>query len=169
MHCSYLHVKACQASAKSKQDSRQEPSLKCIGSGMPDVFEVCILTEFLLEYVSLETSIDTPSEHLPGLFYDIIRTLMQNVNSISLAEIAKSLELCSKILSKVQPTVAPVVAQSEKLDTEVKANTTSNVAAVDENSLNAIPLEKSQSDSKLNKSAATILTATDSSPSPRRR
>lgn len=163
LHCGVLYEKSCQASGKFKSDSKQV--VKVVGSGDPDLFEVCALTEFLLDSVSLETSLDTPSEHLPVLFHDIIVTLTQNIKHLSLPEVTTSLALCAKILSKVQPAMASPAPHLEK---QTSSETSYSSGALNENNLTAIPLEKSQSDSKLNKSE-TRNSSGDKVTSPRRR
>ncbi|XP_031783167.1 protein dopey-1 homolog isoform X3 [Nasonia vitripennis] len=172
IHCGYLFEKACEKDQGGSTRSRyrrntQEPSVKQVGSGMPDLGEVCLLTEFLLETVSLDAFIDTPSEHLPSLFYNIVDKLSHRIDHLSPLEITKSLQLCGKILSKVQPAVS-ANSNAEKTETEVKQDVSLPV----ESGLAAIPLEKSQSDSKLNKpimNESTNNSFSDRSPSPRRR
>lgn len=76
-HCGYLFGKACEFDKgskrskyrRSKLSAEQADSLiKPVGSGFPELQEVCELTAFLLESVSLDAFIDTPSEHLPRYF-----------------------------------------------------------------------------------------------------
>ncbi|XP_053971376.1 protein dopey-1 homolog isoform X2 [Hylaeus volcanicus] len=169
IHCGHLFEHACQARARSKREV-EDVVVRPVGSGMPNFMEICILTEFLLETVSLDAFIDTPSEHLPGLFYEIISKLMYHIDLLSPMEISRSLRLCAKILSKVQPTVVSTHAEKNeldiKLDVTVNGNTT---VALSDNSLTAIPLEKSQSDSKLNKPDTSSGSFSEKSPSPRRR
>ncbi|XP_076619120.1 protein DOP1 homolog isoform X1 [Colletes latitarsis] len=169
IHCGYLFEQACQARTNSKCEP-EDVAVKPVGSGMPNFMEICILTEFLLETVSLDAFIDTPSEHLPGLFYEIISKLMYHIDLLSPMEISRSLRLCAKILSKVQPTV--VSTHTEKNELETKLDVTPNVnttTSLCDNSLTAIPLEKSQSDSKLNKPDTSSGSFSEKSPSPRRR
>ncbi|KAK9297047.1 hypothetical protein QLX08_009141 [Tetragonisca angustula] len=167
IHCGYLFGKACQARAKNKHET-EDIIVRPVGSGMPNFMEVCILTEFLLETVSLDAFIDTPSEHLPGLFYEIISKLLYHIDLLSPMEISRSLRLCAKILTKVQPTV--VSNHTEKNELEMKLDiTTSTTTTINDNSLTAIPLEKSQSDSKLNKPDTATSSFSEKSPSPRRR
>lgn len=64
-----------------------------------------MLTEFLLDTVSLETYIDTPSEHLPTLFLHIVVLLTEHCELLSPAQTARALHLCTKILTRVQPTI----------------------------------------------------------------
>ncbi|XP_014214024.1 protein dopey-1 homolog isoform X2 [Copidosoma floridanum] len=174
IHCGYLFEKACEKDYGSRsarlRRTYQEPSVKQIGSSMPDLAEVCLLSEFLLDTVSLDAFIDTPSEHLPSLFHHIIEKLTSRIDYLSAIEITKSLELCSKILLKVQPVVA-ANASSEKPEGETKVDA-NGVAVSVESNLGTTSLEKSQSDSKLNKpilNESANSSFQDRSPSPRRR
>ncbi|XP_024938328.1 protein dopey-1 homolog isoform X2 [Cephus cinctus] len=169
IHCGYLFDKACHARVNVRKET-EDVGVKNVGSGMPDLMEVCILAEFLLDTVSLDASINTPSEHLPGLFHQIINKLSEHVDELSPAEISKSLGLCAEILSKVQP---PAMATHTDIpDLEVKVDLNVSIASTalpNDSKLSAIPLEKSQSDSKLNKTDLVNGSVTDRSPSPRRR
>lgn len=164
IHCGHLFEKACNTRAKT-QVAIEDVAVQSVGSGMPNLVEVCVLTEFLLETVSLDAFIDTPSEHLPGLFYEIISKLLHHSNILSPTEISKSLKLCAKILSKVQPT-----SHADKCEIDAKLDMSlNNITVPSDNSLMAIPLEKSQSDSKLNKPDTSNISFTEKSPSTRRR
>ncbi|EFN67195.1 Protein dopey-1-like protein, partial [Camponotus floridanus] len=166
IHCGHLFEKACNTRAKAQVTI--EDVVKTVGSGMPNLVEVCILTEFLLETVSLDAFIDTPSEHLPGLFYEITSKLLHHINILSSVEISKSLKLCAKILSKVQPTMITTHADKYEVDTKVDTSL-NNITVPSDNSLTTIPLEKSQSDSKLNKPDISGTSFAEKSPSTRRR
>ena len=180
IHCGNLFESACESRITFKKSLPPNcvDTMNPVGSGLPDLMEVCILTEFLLETVSLDAFIDTPCEHLPGLFYLIINKLSDGLEILSPREISTSLGLCAKILSKVQPTV---VATLDNNDPETKSdvplnnsfnnptNATSTATPGDGDLLPAIPLEKSQSDSKLNKPPTPNSSFIDRSPSPRRR
>ncbi|XP_071404777.1 protein DOP1A isoform X2 [Pithys albifrons albifrons] len=63
----------------------------------------CLLVDFLLDIVSLETYIEIQTEHLPQLLLRMISALTSHLNTLHLSELSDSLRLCSKILSKVQP------------------------------------------------------------------
>lgn len=182
IHCGYLFEKACQYRVRSR-DLHREQSVKEVGSGIPDLPEICALTEFLLDTVSLDAFIDAPSEHLPNLFYNVIDKLSQRVDYLDPTEIAKSLQLCGKILSKVQPAISGSgnnnTSTDKSGDVEDKSSrsvnvtlneTTTTTSPSAETSLSSsIPLEKSQSDSKLNKQESENTSFSDRSPSPRRR
>lgn len=95
---------------------------------------MCTLTEFLLDTVSLETYMDTPSEHLPGLFLHMITQLTQYCDVLLPQEIARSLQLCAKILSRVQPSALANHLDSAKMSTvdlseeKIQINIQSDVA-----------------------------------------
>ncbi|XP_020283145.1 protein dopey-1 homolog isoform X2 [Pseudomyrmex gracilis] len=167
IHCGHLFEKACNVRSKT-QVAIEDITVRPVGSGMPNLVEVCILTEFLLETVSLDAFIDTPSEHLPGLFYEIISKLLHHISILSSMEISKSLKLCAKILSKVQPSM--ITTHNDKSEVDVKADASLNTITVpSDNSLTTIPLEKSQSDSKLNKPDTSSSSLAEKSPTTRRR
>ncbi|XP_048209591.1 protein dopey-1 [Perognathus longimembris pacificus] len=63
----------------------------------------CLLVDFLLDIVSLETYIEIQTEHLPQLLLRMIAALTSHLHTLRLSELTDSLRLCSKILSKVQP------------------------------------------------------------------
>uniref|UniRef100_A0A2K5YR22 DOP1 leucine zipper like protein A n=1 Tax=Mandrillus leucophaeus TaxID=9568 RepID=A0A2K5YR22_MANLE len=63
----------------------------------------CLLVDFLLDIVSLETYIEIQTEHLPQLLLRMISALTSHLQTLHLSELTYSLRLCSKILSKVQP------------------------------------------------------------------
>ncbi|XP_032265257.1 protein DOP1A isoform X3 [Halichoerus grypus] len=63
----------------------------------------CLLVDFLLDIVSLETYIEIQTEHLPQLLLRMISALTSHLQTLHLSELTDSLRLCSKILSKVQP------------------------------------------------------------------
>ncbi|XP_059691378.1 protein dopey-1 isoform X3 [Gavia stellata] len=63
----------------------------------------CVLVDFLLDIVSLETYIEIQTEHLPQLLLRMISALTSHLHTLHLSELSDSLRLCSKILSKVQP------------------------------------------------------------------
>ncbi|XP_043286527.1 protein dopey-1 homolog isoform X2 [Venturia canescens] len=177
VHCGYLLEKACQSRVSGDSAISADTSIGPVGKGMPNLMEVCTLTEFLLETVSLDAFVDTPCEHLPGLFYEIINKLSSRLEVLSPIEISTSLNLCGKILSKVQPTV---ITQVDKPSSELEgkndigsglttAITTGTTNVTDGDLVPVIPLEKSQSDSKLNKQQASNGSFVERSPSPRRR
>lgn len=95
---------------------------------------MCTLTEFLLDTVSLETYMDTPSEHLPGLFLHIITQLTLYCDALLPQEVARSLQLCAKVLSRVQPSALANQPDSAKVSTldlseeKIKCNVQSDVA-----------------------------------------
>lgn len=53
--------------------------------------------------VSLDTYADTPTEHLPGLFLRVLVALTKNCSQLNATELAASLQLCRRVLVRVQP------------------------------------------------------------------
>ena len=66
------------------------------------VIEMCALVDFLLDVVSIETYVETASEHLPNLFKSIVNVLTSKVRDLTAFEITQALKLAKKLLSKVQ-------------------------------------------------------------------
>jgi hypothetical protein len=67
------------------------------------VIEMCAIIDFLLDIVSIETYVETHSEHLPELFKKIMGVLSDRCDALTAKEITKALALAKKLLSKVQP------------------------------------------------------------------
>jgi len=101
-YCGQLVASACSLTHSPHSTASQ---VQPIGSGDPGLVEVCALTEFLLDTVSLETYSDTPSEHLPALFLHIVTLLTDHCDMLSPVQTARALQLCAKILTRVQPTI----------------------------------------------------------------
>ncbi|ELU14591.1 hypothetical protein CAPTEDRAFT_134195 [Capitella teleta] len=70
--------------------------------------ELCILVDFLLDKVSLEVYTETQTEYLPELLRTITQSLCVSCINLRDSEMKNSLQLCSKILSRVLPSMAPV-------------------------------------------------------------
>uniref|UniRef100_A0ABD2XAC5 Dopey N-terminal domain-containing protein n=3 Tax=Trichogramma kaykai TaxID=54128 RepID=A0ABD2XAC5_9HYME len=211
VHCDYLFEKACdrepgrryrlsnvshhnKKGKKGSVGSSSNSLVKAVGSGFPELSEVCALTEFLLENVSLDSSVHTSSHHLPSLFHGIIDKLSDRIEQLSPTEITSSLKLCGKILSRVQPATGTGHSNNEKssnadvaelesvnnssysnnnrIDASINGHASERESSSIDNALAAVPLEKSQSDSRLDKQVANeSLNSSflDRSPSPRRR
>ena len=58
-------------------------------------------------YFLKETFLETQTDHLPELLRQIMGSLQQHCDKLSDRELIRGLELCSKILTKVQPSVTP--------------------------------------------------------------
>ncbi|XP_071819814.1 protein DOP1A-like isoform X3 [Apostichopus japonicus] len=85
--------------------------------------ELCVLVDFLLDIVSLESYVETPTEYLPQLLCKITMSLTNNCSHLALVEIHDSLQLCLKLMTKVQPSmvlsphpldVAPVMVTEQE-------------------------------------------------------
>lgn len=82
-----------------------------IGCGKPNILELCTLTDFLLDIIPIETYIDNTSEILPNLFISIVTLMKENIKTLNKQQITQSLELCTKILNKIQPAVVKNIAK----------------------------------------------------------
>ncbi|XP_059082535.1 protein dopey-1-like isoform X2 [Tigriopus californicus] len=74
-----------------------------IGCEEATVLEMCSVIEFLLDIVSIETYVETHSEHLPDLFHKIMSVMQERCDHLNASEITKTLHLTKRILSKIQP------------------------------------------------------------------
>ncbi|KRT83550.1 hypothetical protein AMK59_4549, partial [Oryctes borbonicus] len=149
-----------------KKSPRNKTCVNEVGSGEPVLVEICILTGFLLDIIPIETYDENTHDILPKLFKKIMIVLEKYINTLDEHEITTSLELCTKILMKIQPistkSINNVLENEKKalVDKVAPAEQTVTDAAVTNlsNSLNdsTIPtiesggLEKSKSDSKIN-------------------
>ncbi|XP_072393465.1 protein DOP1 homolog isoform X2 [Diabrotica undecimpunctata] len=128
-----------------------------IGSGPPHILELCILTDFLLDIIPIESYTENTNNILPNLFWKLVSTIKSNVADLNQHEISESLQLCTKILSKIQPDtlIQNTSVQNQSLDTtlhdslEKTLENSVNLEDSTENGETRI-LEKSKSDSKIN-------------------
>uniref|UniRef100_A0A8C4QLP7 DOP1 leucine zipper like protein A n=1 Tax=Eptatretus burgeri TaxID=7764 RepID=A0A8C4QLP7_EPTBU len=80
------------------------------------VCELCVLTDFLLDIVSLESYIEIQTGHLPRLLLLLVTCMSRYMDSLSLVELSDMLRLCSKILSRVQPPLVPTLVPHGGVD-----------------------------------------------------
>lgn len=99
----------------ASKDSAMKPSGQVheIGAGKPNILELCILTDFLLDVIPIETYIDNTSEILPNLFIKLVTLMKDNIRILNKFQISQSLELCTKILNKIQPVVVKNIVKQE--------------------------------------------------------
>ena len=74
-----------------------------IGSGPPTISELCKLIKFLIEAVSIETYVETSSEHLPSLFQVMVRNITSNLDTIGGLCLTECLKTVRIVLARVQP------------------------------------------------------------------
>ncbi|KAK3917430.1 Protein dopey-1-like protein [Frankliniella fusca] len=89
-----------------------------VGSGQPCLVEVCQLISCLLDAVPLESYIDTTLEHLPNLFLLIVKQLCLADILYTPRQLVMCLQLCSKVLSRVQP--QPITSKCNGLTDPVR-------------------------------------------------
>ncbi|XP_025836860.1 protein dopey-1 homolog isoform X2 [Agrilus planipennis] len=167
MYLGKLYEEAIGKIKEKKNMLRDRSQVNEIGSGPPSLLEVCALTDFLLDVVHIETFSENTSEILPNLFINVITSMKLYLDALNKLEIMETLQLCTKILKKIQPVT---VAQVSKKDTSssvpnknekepetnfMKPGELESPTVEDEESLNEVSeikqrLEKSKSDSKIN-------------------
>ena len=74
-----------------------------IGSGPPTVVEMCKIIKFLLDVVSIETYVETSSEHLPTLFQVMVKSITKAIETINGQVLHECLITLRKVLQRVQP------------------------------------------------------------------
>lgn len=109
-----------------------------------DIMELCVLLEYLLDTLPLETYVDTISEHLPKLFIKLTDLLIKHLDKLTMDEMYASLSLCTKIVGRIQTMV--VTSSYDDISTRLSSS------MHEINQEHSPGLEKSKSDSKLNNS-----------------
>ncbi|KFM72926.1 Protein dopey-1, partial [Stegodyphus mimosarum] len=94
---------SCQMSDISSDLNEDLEWVQRVGSGNPNLKELCSLVSFLLDVVSLETYLEARTEHLPRLLCHIFDVICHNCSIIPVNDISIALKLCSKLLCKMQP------------------------------------------------------------------
>lgn len=141
---SRLALNLKKSAQKDKQKFRPE-----VDSGPPSLVEVCYLTEFLLETISLEMYNETTRVYLPKVFLAITQMLTIYVEDLTNDDITASLKLCMKIVSRVQP----MVTYPERLTERSSNKLNDDKTLANSTNENGNGLEKSKSDSKLNQAS----------------
>lgn len=152
-YMSQMYDKSCKEASETPKTDRTKLSLDLksvipdtfvpeVDSGPPNLVEVCFLTEFLLETISLEMYTETTRVYLPKVFLAITQMLTIYSEHITHEDVSASLKLCMKIVSRVQPMVS-YPSKNLKIPEKVNDKTPSDGNA----------LEKSKSDSTLNQTS----------------
>ncbi|XP_052808898.1 protein dopey-1-like isoform X3 [Mya arenaria] len=103
-YASRIFEHACEGRGKGKHGASRQGSV-IEGQETATVEDLCELLVFLLDSVSLETFSETQTEHLPNLLHNIILSLDHHCGRLADHDIITTLQLCTKMLSKVQPTM----------------------------------------------------------------
>ncbi|XP_035794385.1 protein dopey-1 homolog isoform X1 [Anopheles albimanus] len=139
-----------EAAIRAERQQRDASEPIRIDSGPASAVEVCHLTEFLLETLSLEMYNETTRVHLPKFLLKLICLLTMYVDNMHSVEVAASLRLCVKIVSKIQPMI-----MSEKvLDLTLGRSASATPSA--QEAKESVGLEKSSSDSKIHESSLQV-------------
>ncbi|ALC42553.1 CG15099 [Drosophila busckii] len=151
-----MFERACQqapsATANSAACSTADNKFNSqVGSGDPCVLEICVLTEFLLETISLEMYTETTRVYLPKVFLAITQLLSLHMEQLSSDEITASLKLCMKIVSRVQPMITSPIKLNKLIEhSAVQADELLPANRSSDCNTTGNALEKSKSDSRLN-------------------
>lgn len=147
-----IYEKSCKlVSVPRTETSRQLKAMNAdtivvpeVDSGEPSLSEVCLLTDFLLETISLEMYNETTRLYLPRVFLSIIKILTAYSENLSYVEVTASLKLCMKIVSRVQPMITtPTKVPHGRRPISEGISKSVHIEGVNS-------LEKSKSDSKIN-------------------
>ncbi|KAK3711633.1 hypothetical protein QZH41_014061 [Actinostola sp. cb2023] len=115
--------------SSEKQISREDSKIPSTSFS-----EVLHLTDFLLDVVALEADVETQTDHWPRLLCHVTMEMTSRCQSLSLVEIGEGISLCSKLLSKVMPSMK-IVEKSHKADSV--SMTSSYVSDSEKDNLNA--------------------------------
>jgi hypothetical protein len=99
---------ACINAKNSKRTLPEDLSKReaCdVDSGEPSVVEVCYLTEFLLDILSLEMFNETTRVFLPRVLFAITKIITSYANVLTEDEVTASILLCTKIIKHIQPMI----------------------------------------------------------------
>ncbi|XP_058065105.1 protein dopey-1 homolog [Anopheles bellator] len=149
-----------EAAVRTERARHDELAGIRIDSGPPGTVEVCHLTEFLLETLSLEMYNETTRVHLPKFLLSLICMLTVYVDNMHSVEVAASLRLCVKIVSKIQPMIMSERVLDLSLTSRSASATPSNAQEAKEG---GVGLEKSSSDSKIHESSLQVTAGSDAS------
>ena len=94
---------AIEEQGEREEESKQQGEVAGVGSGPASLMEVCTLIMFLLEVVSIETYVETSSEHLPSLSQTMLRALSSHLPSLAPSHLFSCLLCLRKVLARVQP------------------------------------------------------------------
>uniref|UniRef100_A0A182LV20 Uncharacterized protein n=1 Tax=Anopheles culicifacies TaxID=139723 RepID=A0A182LV20_9DIPT len=128
-----------------------------IDSGPATTVEVCHLTEFLLETLSLEMYNETTRVHLPKFLLSLISMLTMYESNMHSIEVASSLRLLVKIVSKIQPMIMSEKVFDLTLSRSANATPQNATGLHGDGMKECNNLEKSSSDSKIHETALQVL------------
>ncbi|XP_053663018.1 protein dopey-1 homolog [Anopheles marshallii] len=128
-----------------------------IDSGPATTVEVCHLTEFLLETLSLEMYNETTRVHLPKFLLSLISMLTTYESNMHSIEVASSLRLLVKIVSKIQPMIMSEKVFDLTLNRSVSSTPQNATGLQSDGTKECNNLEKSSSDSKIHETSLQVL------------
>ena len=89
--------KSCSIDADGSSDVQQ------VGRGAAHFLEMCKITTFLLDMLSVDSSSDTQVEYLPSLLVQTADLLHASYGSLNVQCVGAGIELCRSLLKKILP------------------------------------------------------------------
>ena len=124
------------------------------------VIEMCALVDFLLDIVSIETYVETASEHLPNLFKSIVAVLTNKAKDLTPFEVTQALELAKKLLSKVQPAWNAWDLEASNIDSkinEIGKEATESLSPPSDNDIPTVGIDVAKSFEKVPRAHETLM------------
>lgn len=111
-----LFDQACRINSPEEREAKPETLVKSVGSGIPNLWEVCEICEFLLGVIPVEANTESPCQHLMFLLLRLVALATKYIDSFTPDQLFRSLTVCRTLLKKLHP--KPVVKQ--KLETHIE-------------------------------------------------
>ncbi|KAL5009879.1 hypothetical protein ScPMuIL_012184 [Solemya velum] len=122
-----------KVSNKQDKEKLNRQTSESLETEVPCLSYLCSLINFLLDVVSLDTLMETQTEHLPELLRCTTNSLINYHHQISDFEITCALQLCTKLLAKVQPSMTAVSTENspQRPDNDNALNEMNNMKEVE--------------------------------------
>lgn len=98
-----LFDQACRMNSTEESATKPEILVKPVGSGIPNLWEVCEICEFLLGVIPIEANLESPCEHLMFLLLRLIALATKFIDSFTPGQLFRSLTVCRALLKKLHP------------------------------------------------------------------
>ncbi|XP_076444435.1 protein DOP1A-like isoform X3 [Babylonia areolata] len=91
---------------RTREVCRRKTSVMAESDDVIQLTDLCHVVELLLDVISLDVYPESTTEHLPDLLHQVITAATGCIEAASDAELTAILSMCSKLLSRVQPSMA---------------------------------------------------------------
>ncbi|XP_070189330.1 protein DOP1A-like isoform X2 [Littorina saxatilis] len=98
-----LFSRACD---RSREACQRKMSVSSEPDDLISMKELCHIVEFLLDVISLDVYPESTTEHIPDLLHQVVTAATGCVQVCTDTELMAILGMCSKLLSRVQPSMA---------------------------------------------------------------